>query len=444
MAQKSKQGKFVNLEDVRVSYKPKDDTIHVTSGDSDIPNGSFYLTLNRGTPTEVALRQLLIKNGLIHVSEGQDGTSEALSVFSRQVASPVNDILLETLSGSPRNVWVQGSPGSGKSVSLVRVIRSSSLMNMTSLVVDLRADIPEMARRAGIEFVEKRLEYLRAGDLNPFYTTDNREVNHSIVLDVIENLVPTTIGQDVKDLLSPLISMCQAGEDASLTQLKKLCIEQDNPILVQIGNALHTTSREEWSPVLFAELPKQRQRSFFIENETVIITGARLSRLPTDNAGESTYDLMSNPAVRVDSSIVYMVNQTILSEMKADDKAKLLVYENIFGRGNKQSQVYLNKAILKNAEKTNTTIFAAGNDDGEKFLQDSFTDRFLFRSTQPGMNSNHELTSSLSSGEMIWEHGDELKFVPTINNTKEFWANTNPVRKQRGEKTAAVASYYGV
>jgi type II secretory pathway component PulF len=57
-------GKYLNLEGVRVAYRRKDDTIHITSTDPDFQTSGFHISLVRGTPTERALRALLREHGM--------------------------------------------------------------------------------------------------------------------------------------------------------------------------------------------------------------------------------------------------------------------------------------------------------------------------------------------------------------------------------------------
>jgi len=71
--------KYINLEDVRVSYSPKDDNIHITSGDPDVQAGGFHLSLNRGTQTETTLRQLLEEAGVIKKIQGLASDSPAFA-----------------------------------------------------------------------------------------------------------------------------------------------------------------------------------------------------------------------------------------------------------------------------------------------------------------------------------------------------------------------------
>lgn len=129
MADLSKNGKYLNLEGFRASYRADDDTIHLTSTDPDFPEG-FHLTLKDGSPTERALRTLLIESNLIEFAE-----SEA-SLIPRGVAYPehtgAHPYLFPLGVGSKRDVlWdvrtnahmlLSGATGSGKSAVVRNII----------------------------------------------------------------------------------------------------------------------------------------------------------------------------------------------------------------------------------------------------------------------------------------------------------------------------------
>lgn len=66
MAKKPKRGSYLNLEDVRVFYDSKTDTISLTSGDEDLPEaGGLKIDLSPGTQNERQLRELLKLKGVI-------------------------------------------------------------------------------------------------------------------------------------------------------------------------------------------------------------------------------------------------------------------------------------------------------------------------------------------------------------------------------------------
>lgn len=64
MAKKPAKGNYLTLEDVRITYDKKTDSVHLTSKDKDLPEGGFHLTLNKGREAEQALRSLLIDAGM--------------------------------------------------------------------------------------------------------------------------------------------------------------------------------------------------------------------------------------------------------------------------------------------------------------------------------------------------------------------------------------------
>lgn len=64
MSKLSNNKKYLNLDNVRVSYQYKEDSIHLTSDDKDLRNKPFKLTLNKGTESYEILKNLLLEKGL--------------------------------------------------------------------------------------------------------------------------------------------------------------------------------------------------------------------------------------------------------------------------------------------------------------------------------------------------------------------------------------------
>jgi hypothetical protein len=178
MVSKPERGRYLTLEDVRVSYKHKDDTIHLTSADPDIPNGSFYITLNRDTPTEEALRELLIEHGYIKennvVSKPED--TQLNSIYSYRPRNPLQDLLVDSLVGRgdvnfPRYIHISGAPGCGKSFLAANTAEEAVAMGMTTYVVTV--DVEQYLTK--IKRFENQyparivgLKNLPDGSLNPF------------------------------------------------------------------------------------------------------------------------------------------------------------------------------------------------------------------------------------------------------------------------------------
>lgn len=66
MAKKPFRGNYITLEDVRVSYDEKSDTVHITSKDKDLPKGrGLNIALNGGRNAELDLREMLENFGMI-------------------------------------------------------------------------------------------------------------------------------------------------------------------------------------------------------------------------------------------------------------------------------------------------------------------------------------------------------------------------------------------
>lgn len=65
MSTVSNNKKFVELDGVRIFHDKKDNTISIISTDEDLVGKPFKITLNRGTDSEVTIRELLRDSGVI-------------------------------------------------------------------------------------------------------------------------------------------------------------------------------------------------------------------------------------------------------------------------------------------------------------------------------------------------------------------------------------------
>jgi hypothetical protein len=173
MVSKPERGRYLTLEDIRVSYKHKDDTIHLTSADPDIPNGSFYITLNRDTPTEEALRELLIEHDYIKENDVVSKPEETQldSIYSYRPRNPLQDLLVDSLVGRgdvnfPRYVHISGQPGCGKTTLALRTVEDASAMGIKTYVIG--ADAPAYLEKIQGETQLLKLPELPDGALNPF------------------------------------------------------------------------------------------------------------------------------------------------------------------------------------------------------------------------------------------------------------------------------------
>jgi MinD-like ATPase involved in chromosome partitioning or flagellar assembly len=141
MAQSDDRKKYVTLDDIRVSYKPKDDTIHLTSTDPDVQAGGFHLSLSKGTQTETTLRDLLIEHEVI---------KNILPKFEFNETTPKLDL---TKKGSVLTVSSnKGGVGKTTLSLLVGSLLNDALIELKSPQVnqkDLRVCVVDMDTRDG-------------------------------------------------------------------------------------------------------------------------------------------------------------------------------------------------------------------------------------------------------------------------------------------------------
>lgn len=131
MAKKSLNGKYVTLEDVRVSYDEKTGNIHLTSKDKDLTQlYNFNLTVNNGKESELALRELLFNNDMLAYREPfvfpdkYDGIPEAQNSEWNTIPLGINragqDVFWNPTTQP--NMLLSGATGRGKTAVLHGVI----------------------------------------------------------------------------------------------------------------------------------------------------------------------------------------------------------------------------------------------------------------------------------------------------------------------------------
>ena len=132
MAKKPENGNYLTLEDVRISYDRKNDSIHLTSKDPELSNG-FNLTLNGGRKAENALRELLERHGFL-AQNPENNLPNFLDAKERPSSSKWNLIPLgKSDSGTlfwntslHPNALTVGVAGSGKTVLIDGMIEHCS------------------------------------------------------------------------------------------------------------------------------------------------------------------------------------------------------------------------------------------------------------------------------------------------------------------------------
>lgn len=133
MAKIADNRKFISLEGVRVSYRPKDDSIQITSTDEDLAGANFHLVLNKNSEAEKALRSLLIEQGIIQdnlrAEESQSLPATSISHNHQAGSFEWNEFPLGVDARGTfiwdanvaAHMYVAGHTGAGKSVILENV-----------------------------------------------------------------------------------------------------------------------------------------------------------------------------------------------------------------------------------------------------------------------------------------------------------------------------------
>lgn len=124
MSRRAFNKKYLTLSNVRVAYRPKDDTIHLTSTDRDLAGEGFRLTLKPGTETDQILRQLLFEKGLINQKSNTDGLLPTVASLKLDASTPwyslaIGEGIKDQISVDVRttpNFIIAGPTGGGKSI----------------------------------------------------------------------------------------------------------------------------------------------------------------------------------------------------------------------------------------------------------------------------------------------------------------------------------------
>lgn len=133
MAKKPLKGNYLTLEDVRISYDKKTDSIHLTSKDKDLPDGGFHLTLNKGREAEQALRSLLIDAGMAQSKEENDMPVEDFRLdeqfYGITLGRGANGKAIRWTPETSPHMFISGGTGRGKSVLLRNIVYSALIHN---------------------------------------------------------------------------------------------------------------------------------------------------------------------------------------------------------------------------------------------------------------------------------------------------------------------------
>lgn len=168
MATQSDNEEYLMLDDVRLSYRQKDNTIHLFSTDPDVKHGRFYMMLDRNTPIEETARELLESKGMI----GKHANPNDIK-YEHDV---VKDFLFDVLTKKePYHLRVAGSSPSGKTIFHSALIENAAKTNalIQHIGDESIIDYKEFRKSAEVETINQL-----KGKLDPFtlFSSKNRKV----------------------------------------------------------------------------------------------------------------------------------------------------------------------------------------------------------------------------------------------------------------------------
>jgi hypothetical protein len=103
----SSNGKFINLDGVKVYYNRKDNTIQIISSDDDLVGKPFQITLKQGTESEATLRELLYDKGVIKPEENKPVLNIPKFIpYPTEGNQVINDRLSYTLRNNPADIKI--------------------------------------------------------------------------------------------------------------------------------------------------------------------------------------------------------------------------------------------------------------------------------------------------------------------------------------------------
>lgn len=188
MAKKSKNGKYLNLEDVRVSYNPKTDIFSVTSADKDLKDlGGLKLDVAHSSSAHSALKELLRAKGVIEGDPWPKLGAREVELFDANrdprkvpIGTNINGEIASWNIDEVPHLMVYGGTGSGTSI-VKRTILVHGLVHGWNV---------QALDTTGIEFPQKLL---------PEGTHYSSELNYSLILDRIHAVVEL-MGQRFEEL----------------------------------------------------------------------------------------------------------------------------------------------------------------------------------------------------------------------------------------------------
>ena len=425
MVQKPEKGRYLQLEDVRVSYKAKEDTIHLTSSDSDIPNGSFFMTLKKDTPTEQALRALLEKEGLIRSDKYKKTITYDI----------VPSIVMDMLNNKPQFIDVTGRPGSGKTVASFKIIKAATAARIPTLIFDLKMDY------VGIDFqVPTRIiniTDLPQGYLNPFNIIPQGQELNSLVENFFKDIL-ISVHNETPTLLFTLKSAIQLASqepNADAKTLLRFLLEGDDAESKKLVEHLQLLLRSEMGYLFYGsphdseeglagKYRKSSEFNLFEENSLTILTFDNLSQPYFGDHNE-----YNSLAIKRYESIFNNLYINLFNEIKENTSPKLIVTDSLQNeRQHPKKFVVSIYGALASKNVSLVTVNSKGLDRSQ--FSPHITQKMLFAVS----NSNEgEERIGLPTGQFYWEKvdtGESNLVILPYSREDETIFDTRPIMSE--------------
>lgn len=393
MAQKPERGRYVTLEDVRVSYKYQDDTIHITSSDPDIPNGTFYITLNRDTSTESALRELLTEHGLIR--ENPKTASPTTAVCDDPMPTMLAKV--KTITAAQRSVInISGDPGTGKTTYTLNTIGLANQLNLNTVYI--QGD----SRYALASSTVIKVKNLPVGALDPFKLGLPKSQLPAIIREMARftDVSSPDITNTIIDSLHKVDKMARPSFSSLISILEKDKDFKDNEIAKHMAHEFKMLSKEIPLSESHPMETNAATHPSLIQSTIDVSEYAKTVYINFVTALLYGYINQQNPQVEIivsDLSTSYSIYDKFDLRYPKSPTAKLLI-------------------DVTDAEQ----------------IGSSYTDVFHFQTTI----GSDKTINKLKTGEFIWQHGEDTSgcFVkPQLEKAvlSQVEAKTEELRKNR-------------
>lgn len=388
MVQKPERGRYLELEGVRVSYKHKDDSIHLTATDPDVPQ--INITLNKGTATEDSLRDLLVEYGLIRESESNAVTE--MEPIPYYAGNPFSALLAESHIPSDRakNILLTGQPGSGKTVAASYAAFLAQGMNMPTFVMGLAVDYLKTLNEDTQVLMLTKME---SGYLNPFKTKMSTE----------------QILYFINTLTLPRDAYYQARANQTITTLIKQQYETKQPSLTGLLQVISKYEELQYETAALSHLGLSPIGApFFGYSENVLVI---------DPDKDYVFDAAEVPLVapvealdttqaRQNTAIIQAVFHFVRQHSRPSSQPKMLIVDG----KNYQYVVELNQ-LSRLARSLNLVMLTVGELEENN---SQYSDFMAYRSSTAETSELFgKRLDTLSSGQSYWRNEDgEVFFVP--------------------------------